>query len=76
MLLVYVIIGKIEDRDRLVNVLRNNPIRQGDSGWNCVIWIKEALKGLKVDKKALGTSVIEWNQVQDRAMTYCQRKKD
>lgn len=76
MLLVRVIIGKVKDRDRLVNVLRNNPIRQGNSDWNCVMWIKEALEGLKVDGKALGTSVTEWNQVRDGAMTYCQRKKD
>jgi len=40
------------------------------------MWIKEALEGLKVDGKALGTSVTEWNQVRDGAMTYCQRKKD
>lgn len=76
MLLVRVIIGKVENNKRLVNVLRTTPIRQGDSSWNCVGWVKEALEGLKADGQALGTCVIEWNSVRDGAMTYCQRKKN
>lgn len=76
MLLVRVIIGKVENNERLVNVLRTTPIRQGDSSWNYVGWVKEALEGLKADGQALGTCVIEWNSVRDGAMTYCQRKKD
>lgn len=76
MLLVRVIIGKVENSERLVSVLRTTPIRQGDPSWNCVGWVKEALDGLKVDGKALGPCVIEWDQVRDGAMTYCQRKKD
>lgn len=69
MLLVRVIIGKVKNNERLVNVLRTTPIRQGDSSWNCVVWVKEALEGLKADGKALGTCVIEWNRVRDGAMT-------
>ena len=30
-LLIYVIIGKIKNRDWLINMLHNNPIRQRDS---------------------------------------------
>lgn len=55
MLLVRVIIGKVENNERLVSVLRTTPIRQGDPSWNCVGWVKEALDRLKVDGKALGS---------------------
>jgi hypothetical protein len=76
MILVRIMIGKVEDKARLVSVLRNTPIRQGLPGWNCVSWVKEVLEGLKTDGKAMGTSVLEWESVRDEAMRYCQRKKD
>ncbi|KAH3404497.1 hypothetical protein KXV40_003104 [Aspergillus fumigatus] len=37
---------------------------------------KEALETLKVNPKALGTSIVEWEKVRSAAMDYCQRKKD
>lgn len=76
MLLVRVVIGKIEDRNRLVEVLRNTPIRQGQPGWNYVSWVKDALERLRVDPKALGTSIVEWEKVRGEAMNYCQHKKN
>lgn len=27
--------------------------------WNCVIWVKEVLEGLKADEKAMSTSALE-----------------
>jgi hypothetical protein len=66
MLLVRIMVGKVADGNHLVNILRNTPIRQGQPGWNCVFWVKEAL----------GTSVVEWEKVRNEAMNYCQRKKD
>lgn len=76
MLLVRIIVGKVADKSCLVEILRNTPIRQGQPGWNCVFWVKEALERLKANTKALGTSVIEWSKVRNEAMGYCQRKKD
>lgn len=76
MLLVRITVGKVADGNRLVEILRNTPIRQGQPGWNCVFWVREALEMLKVDLKALGTSVVEWEKVRSGAMDYCQRKKD
>lgn len=76
MLLVRIMVGKITDRKRLVEILRNTPVRQGQPGWNCVFWVKEALDLLKVDSNALGTSVVEWKKVCSGAMDYCQQKKD
>ena len=76
MLLVRIMIAKVEDQSRLSDILRGTPIRQDEQGWNCVLWIKEALEKLKGDPKALGTMVIEWEKVRDGAMAYCQRKKN
>lgn len=76
MLLVRLLIGKVEDGNRLAEILRKTPIRQNQAGWNCVHWVKEALEGLKADGKALGTSIVEWETVRDQAMGYCQRKKE
>jgi hypothetical protein len=76
MLLVRIMIGKIENKERLLNVLRNTPIRKGQLGWNCVGWVKEALEGLKADGRALGTSMIDWDRVRNESMGYCQKKKD
>lgn len=76
MLLVRIMVGKVADGIRLVEILRRTPIRQGQPGWNCVFWVKEALETIKRDGKAVGTSVIEWDKVRNQAMGYCQHKKD
>jgi hypothetical protein len=76
MLLVRIMVGKVVDSNRLIQTLRNTPIRQGQPGWNCVSWVQEGLEMLKADTKALGTSVIEWDKVRSEAMGYCQQKKD
>jgi hypothetical protein len=75
-LLVRVMIAKVENKDRLVSIIRNTPIRPDVAGWNCVGWVKEVLETLETDGKALGTGVIEWTKVRNGAMEYCQRKKD
>ncbi|KAF2124399.1 hypothetical protein P153DRAFT_361116 [Dothidotthia symphoricarpi CBS 119687] len=76
MLLVRVMIAKVERKDRFMSVVRNTPIREGVTGWNCVGWVQEALQHLEADGKALGTGVTEWTKVRNAAMEYCQRKKD
>jgi hypothetical protein len=75
MLLVRIMVGKVADGHRLVEILRGTPIRGGQPGWNCISWVKEALEVL-AEERALGTSVLDWSRVRDEAMAYCQRKKD
>jgi hypothetical protein len=74
-LLVRVMIGKIERKDRAVDIIRKTPIKSREPGWNCVIWIKEALAALQADGKALGTSNVDWNAVRAAAMWYVEKKK-
>ncbi|RMZ67682.1 hypothetical protein GMOD_00001642 [Pyrenophora seminiperda CCB06] len=76
MLLVRVMIAKVENKNRLIQIIRNTPIRPDVPGWNCVGWVQEALQRLEADDKALGTSVLEWTKVRDAAMEYCQKKVD
>ena len=76
MLLVRVLIGKVTNRQRLQSALESIPVRQGDPAWNCVIWVKQALAELQADKKAIGTSQLDWRRVRDTAMKYVQDKKD
>ena len=76
MLLVRLVIGKVEKRNRFEQILRSIPIVQGDDQWNCVIWVKEALERLKADGKAIGTSQLDWKMVRDAAMDYVQKKRE
>ena len=76
MILVRVMVAKVEHAERLAQLLRQVPVRQGQEGWNCVSWVKEALSDLQKSKKILGTSVMEWQAIRDAAMQFCQLKKD
>lgn len=75
-MLVRILVAKVENIQRLEQILRTTPIRHEEAGWNCVFWVREALEKLKADKEALGTSVVEWATVRDTAMKYCQDKID
>jgi hypothetical protein len=74
-LLVRVTVGKVVDGKRLETILRGINVVQGDSTWNCISWVREALEALRADGKALGTSQLDWNIVRDTAMKYCEDKK-
>jgi hypothetical protein len=76
MILVRVLLAKVEDTKALAQKLRRIPVRQGEEGWNCVVWVQEALASLATPKGVLGTNVLQWQRVRDIAMTYCQQKKD
>ncbi|KAG9660229.1 hypothetical protein KCU64_g3329, partial [Aureobasidium melanogenum] len=76
MILIRVMIGKVEYPDRLAQLLQQIPIRQEQQGWNCVLWIKEALSEVQTSANIMGTNVLEWEAVRNAAMSYCQQKKD
>ncbi|KAF7532236.1 hypothetical protein G7054_g8143 [Neopestalotiopsis clavispora] len=44
MILVRILVGKIENHERLASILRSTPIRAEQPGWNCVGWVQEAHK--------------------------------
>ncbi|OJJ77707.1 hypothetical protein ASPBRDRAFT_36953 [Aspergillus brasiliensis CBS 101740] len=78
MVLVRILIGKVVDRERLLGILRGVSVPGEEEGWNCVSWVREALEAIKMaDKGVLGSGcVLEWERVRDKAMGFCQEKKD
>jgi len=46
-------IGEILDMEKFLEIVRDVPVVQGDGEWNCIIWIRQALEGLREDGEAL-----------------------
>ncbi|RAK85349.1 hypothetical protein BO79DRAFT_201075 [Aspergillus costaricaensis CBS 115574] len=85
MVLVRIFIGKVVDRERLVEILRGVPVPggggegvevEGEEGWNCVSWVRGAIERIRDDEnEVLGKgSVLEWRVVRDAAMGFAGRK--
>ncbi|USW48119.1 hypothetical protein Slin15195_G014380 [Septoria linicola] len=76
LIVVRVLIAKVLDRDRLLDVLRGTRVKKhGDAGgWNSVTWTKDALDRLTREDGILGTSVIEFETVRHTAMWYVDEK--
>ena len=68
-------IAKVTDVALVATILRNVPVPQDDPEWNCVFWIRDALKSLDGSKKALGTRQMDWKKVRDTALNFCEEKK-
>ncbi|KUI61301.1 hypothetical protein VP1G_08498 [Cytospora mali] len=76
MILVRVVVSKVVSMERVRTVLQNVPIRDNQSGWNCVWWVKEALDVLRKDGTALSrASITDWVQVRGAAMAYVKKKE-
>lgn len=76
MILVRIMIGKVMSIERVMAGLRDVPIRDNQSGWNCVWWVKEALDMLRQEGKALSrTSVTDWAKVRGTSMRYAKKKE-
>ncbi|KAH8777366.1 hypothetical protein F5883DRAFT_409224 [Diaporthe sp. PMI_573] len=78
MILVRVIIGKVANLERVASVLREVPVRDNQSGWNCVWWLREALDMLRADAKALSggrSSAAGWKEAGEAAMEFVKGKE-
>ncbi|EQK97991.1 hypothetical protein OCS_06296 [Ophiocordyceps sinensis CO18] len=75
MILVRILVAKVKNRDRLISVVRGVPIRGGQPGWNCVEWVREALQMIQMDRKAIGTAVVDWPTVRDASLRYVMEKE-
>lgn len=73
-LLARILIAKVEDHERLVTILRRTPIVQNDPDWRCRSWIASALGELEKDNKAVGTSQLNWSEIEMLARQYVARK--
>ena len=73
-LLVRVMIGKVEDLGRLLAIIRGITVVQNDPGWRCRTWCANALAAIMADGKAMGTSVLNWQRIEQTARSYVGQK--
>ena len=73
-LLGRIMIAKVEDDDRLVGIFRETPVVQGDPNWRCRSWIKDALGNLAADPRAVGTSNLDWDKIEEVGRSYIGNK--
>ncbi|KAH6651582.1 hypothetical protein BKA67DRAFT_660381 [Truncatella angustata] len=69
-LLARILIAKIEDEQRLIALLRQLPVIQGDPNWRCRTWIAGALAEIARDGKCLGTAQLDWHKIEAFARHY------
>nr|POE49203.1 hypothetical protein CFP56_32353 [Quercus suber] len=73
-LLARITIAKIDNEDRLIRILRNLPVIQNDPDWRCRTWVASALDAMARDGKAVGTSELDWKNIETFAREYVSRK--
>ena len=69
-LLARILIAKIEDEDRLINLLRGLPVVQDDPSWRCRTWVASALAAIAKDGKCVGTAELDWQKIEVLARQY------
>lgn len=73
-LLARIIIAKVEDEKRLVEIFRGTPVVQNDPSWRCRTWLSGVLSSLEKDDKAVGTSQLDWAKIEVLAREYVAKK--
>ncbi|EXJ77194.1 hypothetical protein A1O3_10352 [Capronia epimyces CBS 606.96] len=76
--LVRITLAKVTDESRLRALLRDIPVRQDDSAFNCLTWVREAFVKLLADGKSAKSYLHaeDWKAVEACARAYCKRKRD
>lgn len=76
--LIRVAVAKVTDEERLQSLLRELPVREDDSAFNCLTWVREAFTRLLDDGKSVKSYLDsnDWNAVETCARKYCKRKRD
>lgn len=73
-LLARILIGKIEDEQRLIRIIESVPVVQHDTNWRCRTWVADVLRALVNDGKAMGTAELDWKKVEGGAREYVGKK--
>jgi hypothetical protein len=73
-LLGRIVIAKVENEQRLINLLRNLPVVNGDPSWRCRTWVRTALAEIARDGTCVGTSELDWNKIEEFARQYIAEK--
>lgn len=75
-LLVRILIAKVKDEARLAEIFRNVPVVQDDPSWRCRTWVRNALEAINQDGRAVGTSILDWGQIETVARQYAGDKTE
>ncbi|KAF9773223.1 hypothetical protein IL306_008996 [Fusarium sp. DS 682] len=73
-LLARILIAKVEDEKRLVEIIRNTPVVQNDPNWRCRTWVADVLSRIAEDGSAVGTSELDWAKIEPFAREYVANK--
>ena len=73
-LLARIVIAKVENEQRLVGLLRRLPVVNGDPNWRCRSWVGQALEEIAKDRNCVGTSRLNWQEVETFARQYVAHK--
>ncbi|KAK7972687.1 hypothetical protein PG988_006821 [Apiospora saccharicola] len=73
-LLVPIVIAKITDERRLLQILRQTPVVQNNPNWRCRTWVAQVLEAIKRDGKCVGTSFLDWTAIEPKAREYVATK--
>ncbi|KAK7973795.1 hypothetical protein PG989_015643 [Apiospora arundinis] len=73
-LLVRVVIAKITDERRLIQLLRQVPVVQDDPEWRCRTWVAQALRAIERDGHCVSSAVLDWPIIEAKAREYAAAK--
>ncbi|KAJ5948186.1 hypothetical protein N7466_001201 [Penicillium verhagenii] len=73
-LLARIVIAKVEDEERLLNLFRHLPVVQGNPEWRCRTWIASALAEIAKDGECVGTAELDWEKIEAIAREYVGEK--
>ncbi|KAK6856449.1 hypothetical protein PG995_006636 [Apiospora arundinis] len=73
-LLVRVVIAKITDERRLIQLLRQVPVVQDDPEWRCRTWVAQVLQAIERDGHCVSSAVLNWPIIEAKAREYAAAK--
>jgi hypothetical protein len=76
--LVRIAVAKVTDECRLQSLLRDIPVQENDSAFNCLSWVREAYFRLLEDGRSVKSYLKpeDWSGVETCARKYCKGKRD
>lgn len=73
-LLARIVIAKVQNERRLIELLRNLSVVNGDPDWRCRTWVGQALAGIAKDGECVGSSQLDWETIEAVSRQYVAQK--
>lgn len=75
-LLARIVVAKITDEARLVDIIRGTNVVQDNPAWRCRTWLTGCLARIAEDGKCVGTAQLDWSKIEPKARAYVAGKID